>query len=255
VNAPPASIAGPAPLPAWLTEFHAFGWLHALLVVLAVAATVGLCRLGIRARSSGREWEVRTGWVVFVALWQLFGVVYWLLPANIDVRTSLPLQLCDLAGLLAPVALVALLYFWAIGLSTQAFFTPIVEVGPARAHFWIFWLGHFQIVASAVYDCWVLGYRPRFRDYISVFAVNLGLLVVWLGVNGALGANYGYVGRSTPGSRTIVDALGPWPGRILWIAVIAQGAQLLAWLPWALAGRRRAGRGPIVLRPPAGGGR
>jgi uncharacterized membrane protein YwaF len=47
--------------------------------------------------------------------------------------------------------------------------------------------------------------------------------VVWTAgvfvLNLMIGSNYGYVGRGEPGALTIVDALGPWPLRVVWMSV------------------------------------
>ncbi|HSH08266.1 MAG TPA: hypothetical protein VLA41_11440 [Burkholderiales bacterium] len=55
----------------------------------------------------------------------------------------------------------------------------------------------------------------------------------------AFGWNYGFVGPSKPGVRSIVDFLGPWPWRLAPIVAIAAAAMALAQLPWTLAARLR----------------
>jgi len=33
---------------------------------------------------------------------------------------------------------------------------------------------------------------------------------------------------------TLIDHLGPWPLRVVWIVLLAAAAFILAWLPWWL---------------------
>lgn len=172
-----------------------------------------------------------------------------MLPSRFRLDNSLPLHLCDVAGLLAPVALLtlwrplrAVLFFWAIGLSTQAFFTPVLREGCARTDFWLFWIGHIQIVGSAFYDVFALRYRPKFRDFAIGLAANILYFALVLPVDLALSVNYGYVGNTKPDQPTIIDKLGPWPLRLVWIFLIVHGVMLALWGVFAVIGLR--GRGP-----------
>jgi uncharacterized membrane protein YwaF len=49
--------------------------------------------------------------------------------------------------------------------------------------------------------------------------------------------NYGYLGRSNPGQPTILDLLGPWPFRVVYMMLLGALAMTLLWIPWALAAR------------------
>lgn len=238
---------------AWATRFDAFGAFHLLVLLAGVAAVVGACVLGRRWAGRRAEKTLRFTWVGFTIVWQTFAVA-WFLVWDYDLATSLPLQLCDIAAWIAPLALLtqlrvlrAILYFWGIGLSTQAFITPITTDGFGHVGFWIFWLGHLQIVGSAIYDVAVLGYRPRFADLVSVVLISFGYLALVLVVNELTGGNYGYVGRATPRTLTIVDRLGPWPARVIWIGLIVQAVLFAAWAVWPAVDRlsrlRQAGGG------------
>ena len=63
-------------------------------------------------------------------------------------------------------------------------------------------------------------------------------LVVVLGLNAALGSNYGYVNRK-PTEATVLDLLGPWPLYVvLEMAIVITGWALIT-LPWTGLPRRR----------------
>src|SRR4029450_5624684 len=119
-----------------------------------------------------------------------------------------------------------LLYFWGIGLSTQAFFTPTVQYGVGHIKFWMFWIGHTMIVGSAVYDVVVRGYRPRARDWWFAVATTYTLCMtvfyfdVLMSRAGGMPINYWYIGDTKPSNPTLIDDLGPWPLRVLFLSGI-----------------------------------
>jgi hypothetical integral membrane protein (TIGR02206 family) len=168
--------------------------------------------------------------------------VWWNFPVRFGNDYRLPLQVCDLAGLIAGLALLSgvkwlntTLYFWAFALSTQAFITPIVREGPALARFWQFFESHTIIVGAAVYIVAVRGYRPLFKDYLFGIGITVLYAAIILPLNRLTGWNYGYIGPSKPDAPTLIDALGPWPWRLLPLTGLVVGAMLIVWLPWVLA--------------------
>lgn len=236
----------------WRYEFQPFSLFHLLATGLCVAFMIGLVMLGRRWHGTPREPRLRWSWAAFIAASQVFALIWWFLPGQLDWGRSLPLHVCDIAVLSALLAMVfpkrwlfVLLYFWGIGLSTQAFFTPILQFGWAYVYFWLFWIGHTIIVGSAIYAVVVLGFRPQWRDFGLAVAASLGYLAVVFPLNAIFGFNYGFVGPTEPENPTIVDHLGPWPLRVVWISLLALLALFLAFIPWpiarAIAARRRSG--------------
>ncbi len=191
-----------------------------------------------------REWRLRLLWVWTTIAWQTMATVWYLLPRNFDWYESLPLHLCDLAAWVAPLALLTqkrwlrtLLYFWGIGLSTQAFLTPVVEGGHGDFRYWLFFIGHTQIVGSALYDVVVLGYRPRLRDWGIVTLLTLAWIVPVTAFNLLMDVNYGYTGRMTPGGTTVLDYLGPWPWRLGTMFVLTQVLWGVVCVPWVVVAK------------------
>jgi len=189
---------------------------------------------------------VAWGWIVLA--YQIWYSAWYLMPYRFDWRDSLPLQLCDLAAFVAAFAMIThwrvwrtLLYFWGIGLSTQAFFTPTLQYGVGHIKFYMFWIGHTMIVGSAVYDIVIGRYRPSRRDWaegvlitytlcMSVFLFNV-VMSDWLGYP----LNYWYIGNTHPNAATIIDRVGPWPERVISVVVIVLTDFLLLWAVWPLA--------------------
>jgi hypothetical integral membrane protein (TIGR02206 family) len=197
-----------------------------------------------RRLDSSRQFHLdRSLGFIFLIAWFLMNI-WWLLPRNFNPQESWPLHLCDISAIIAPVALLsnrrwprALLYFWGIGLNTQGFITPLLKEGPAHLEFWLFWLNHWIVVGTAIYDVAARGFRPTWRDYaIAVFGSGIYLAVV-LPIDIAFGWNYGYLGKSKPNRSTVIDVLGPWPWRVVIIAVLACAVMALLMLPWILSRR------------------
>lgn len=235
----------------WLDEFHAFSVVHVSTLAALAVIIGGVVATGahLRGTARGRAFDRLVAMGGAVA-W-LIVAIWWLSPARFTWGNSLPLQLCDLAGLIAPIALWlkyrwarGLLYFWGIGLCSQGLVTPIAREGPAHAAFWMTWLNHGAIAMLAVYDLVVLRFRPTWRDLGRTLLITTAYALCMFGLDAALGWNYGYVGRSKPGAPTILDSLGPWPERVLIIMALGAAAITALMLPWQLVwwSHRRRGR-------------
>lgn len=224
-------------LHAWVAApFEAFGPTHGVVVVLALAVCLGCGVLARREAARGRR-VFGDGFAGVVFGWNLLANVWWVLPAQWDVGDSLPLHVCDLTNLLIPFAiwtrrrwLLSLAVLWGLGLSTQAFFTPTLDEAPGDPRYWLFWGGHLWIAAGCCVIAGGVEYRPRWRDWALVEAIGLGVMLALMGVNAWLGTNYGYVGNHLPEKRTLIDALGTWPLRVVWLFLIAGVAQGLVVL-------------------------
>jgi hypothetical integral membrane protein (TIGR02206 family) len=225
-----------------MQSFQSFSSQH-LITVAGFALVVTLAILGARRVGDSekrRRLELGVS-AIAAALW--FGIVLWgFAPSRYNPSWSYPINICDLVALVVPIALVrphrtwhALLYFWGLSLSTQAVFTPDLVSGPSTLAFWIFWLMHVLIVGGAVYILVVRRYRPTWRDCGFAIAVAWVWLVLIFAFNWATGYNYGYVGNAKPSQPTLIDYLGPWPLRVLWMGLLGSGAMMLLQVPWALA--------------------
>jgi hypothetical integral membrane protein (TIGR02206 family) len=264
----PQSLPAPGGETTIFTTLTPFTLMHVVvagtsLLLMVLAAQVGL-RLRRRDEQDGlsgsngqgkmgREWQLRRAWCVFVLLWQLAATAWWCSPGRFVASVSLPLHICDLGGFLVPLALWtqhrwlrSLLYFWGIGLSTQALVTPVEDAGLGQVQFWLFWVGHTQIIGSAVYDIVVLRFRPSWRDYVSATIMTVAYAAIIIPVNVHFKFNYGYIGKDLPEKRTILNELPPWPWRLLALFAIMQGAYLVIWLVWPLGrwgGKKRRSDG------------
>lgn len=233
-------------------DFHAFSAIHATVLVTFAVVTALACVVGRRRRgTAGLARGERTVGLAMLGVW-LAAQVYWFLPGNFRIDEALPIHMCDITGLIAPLVLLtrrralrALLYFWGIGLSIHGMLTPVLEDGPSHVRFWLFWLTHASIIGTAVYDLVAGGFRPKWFDWLLAIAACAVWLALVLVVNLSLDVNYGYVGNTTPERPTVIDQLGPWPGRVFKMIVAVLALFTAMWLPWEIPkwrARRRAGR-------------
>jgi len=225
-----------------MTEFRSYSALHGLsiavcFIIIGIAAVLG--RRWFATKPAAEQKFVRV-WCAFVVLYQILLLVWWLVPPSLDPATSLPLHICDLVVWCVPLAFLfgsrwasSLLYFWGLGLSMLAFAAPILNEGPASVEFWLFWIGHTQIVGSALYLVVVRGYIPKMRDLLVAGIATLGYAVVIIPINVALGAGYGMLGPT----EISQGLFGPWPANVVVILVLEVLLFVGIWLPWPILSR------------------
>ena len=231
-------------LAAWQT-FVPYGWLHAASVTVCAVLIAVPALLGRRLRGKAERILRRALAVAAVCYWLAYNI--WWNWNGLDPRTGLPLQMCDLNGLVAPYALWrgqrwarAILYFWTAALTLQAFIQPALTAGPAWLVFWAFWTAHTLIAACAVYDLAVLGFRPGWPDLLRATLAGLLYVALVIPLDLWLGADYGFVGDPPPDIKIppFVDALGPWPQRAIILVALAILGFVIVLLPWRWAERR-----------------
>ena len=244
-----------------LHNFNAFGPVHLIVLIVVAVATWALVRHRRRlpAEPDRRRFDVALG-VAALTVWMVNQTLE-MMPWRFALHRSLPLHVCDVVGVFAALAMItgsrpwrAMLYYWGVGLSTQALITPELAYGLASFDFWSFWVPHGTIIALAVYDLVARGFRPGWRDYAVGVATLLVYLAVVLPFDLAYHVNYGFVGRGTPGQPSVIDFLGPWPIRTYKLCVGVAIFLALITVPWVVARRvssRRAGAG--AGRPAAAG--
>ncbi len=221
---------------------------YPVTVTICLVLMVALALVGrwLKRRGGERPLRLILAWGSLAA-WA--GYNLWnMQPSRFSWDNSLPLHLCDVASIVAPLALLlrwrplrAMLYFWAFAFTTQAFITPRLDVGPDSFWYWLFWMNHVQILGLAIYDVAVLNYRPRLGDVGLAVAGTLVWMAVVLPLVIRFDWIYGFIGRRIPETGSILDWLGPWPMRLAWMALLAIAGFVVCWLPWAVV-RRLTGR-------------
>lgn len=146
----------------------------------------------------------------------------------------LPLQLCDVAILIACAALwtrrqvlVEVTYFWALAGTIQALLTPDLPQHLPSFPYFQYYVAHGGIVAAALFLVVGLRLWPRTNAVVQVLAITLVYTALVGLVDAITGANFMYL-RGKPPSPTLLDVLGPWPWYIASAATI--GLMLLVAL-------------------------
>jgi hypothetical integral membrane protein (TIGR02206 family) len=225
--------------------FVPYSGLHALTLVVCALLIAAPTLLGRALRPDAEAILRRLLAALAVCYWLAYNI--WWNWNGLDPRTGLPLHICDINGLIAPLALLtgwrwarATLYFWTAALTLQAFIQPALTAGPASLVFWAFWTAHTIIAACAVYDIGVLGFRPGWHDLGYALAVSAVYVALIVPLNLWLGSNYGYLGNPAAENEIppFVRALGPWPQRAIILVVLAAFGFVVVLLPWRIAARR-----------------
>jgi hypothetical integral membrane protein (TIGR02206 family) len=226
--------------------FRAFTPLHYGTVAGCVLIMASITGLGwnLQRHHPSAEKNLRHA-IAWFCLGLYFAYPAWLWqPRNFRWEQSLPLEFCDMALLVAAGALLkksgwlrGLLYFWATVFTLQAFITPVLQYGPTTPDFWLFWGAHLGIVGAAVYDVVVGKFRPVWTDVTRSYVISFFYAATLMILDALTGWNYGFVGPSKPLTPTLLDALGDYPLRIVWMLLITAVAYTLVWLPWAKINR------------------
>ncbi|XVV00657.1 TIGR02206 family membrane protein [Actinosynnema sp. CA-248983] len=219
--------------------FTPYGPSHWAVLGLFAAGAVVLVWFGRAYRGSSRARRFERGFAVIVLGLHLAIQAYFMAPPRWDITYSLPLQLSDLAGPIAAIALwthrpwaCALTYYWGLTLSVQALITPILR-GPDFPdwRFLLFWGTHLFTVWAAVFLTWGAGMRPDWRGYRVAVVVTVCWAALMFLLNLALGSNYGFLNRA-PETGSVLDLLGDWPWYLLPEAALVLGVWALMTLPW-----------------------
>ena len=224
---------------AGMDTFVPYCGLHSLAVAICALAIATPTLLGRRLKRDTELSLRRALAALAVAYWLAYNI--WWNWNGLDLRTGLPLQICDVNGLIAPLVLLtqwrwarATLYFWTAALTLQAFIQPALALGPASLVFWAFWTAHTLIAACAVYDIAVLGFRPNWSDLRSALAVSAAYVAVVVPVNALTGGDYGFIGNPAPDIAVppFVLTLGPWPQRAVILLALGALGFLVVLLPF-----------------------
>ncbi|CAA9390377.1 MAG: hypothetical protein AVDCRST_MAG32-2275, partial [uncultured Nocardioides sp.] len=178
-------------------EFTPYGASHLGAVLVLALGIVVLVLVG--RRWTDPDDRLGKGLAVLLTVAVLPLQLLYFTPDYFELDKTLPVQLCDLAAVVAVVALwtharwaVALTYFWGITLTTQAVATPDLAADFPHPVFLLFWVMHIGTVWAAVHLTWTRGIHPDWRRYRLAVVVTAAWLVAVFCLNLAIGSNYGF---------------------------------------------------------------
>jgi len=212
----------------------------AALVLIAVAIAVLV--LAARRRPGG--------WLKILAVLLVADEVSWWLYMALgggepgQRAQPLPLQLCDVAVLVAAAALwtrrqllAEVTYFWALAGTLQALLTPELPQHFPTYPYFQYYIAHGGAVGAALILVVGLRMAPRQWSVVWVAGITIAYAALVGLVDAVTGADYMFL-RAKPDTPTLLDDLGPWPWYIL--SATALGVALFAILdaPFRLRQRR-----------------
>ena len=219
--------------------FEPFSLEHFAAVVLVLGSSVAFVWAVRTAKSARLErlvrWLLAIGCVAYEAV-------------DIALRRVLPLHLCDVSILIAPVVLLTanrhafeLLYFWGIGGALQALATPTLTSSFPAPICIAFFEAHGLVIASALYATVILRLRPTLRSIPRVWLITVAYGLLMIPVNCLLGTNFLYV-MEPPSTASLLDLMGPWPWYLLTLQPVILLVLALCYLPFFLRDRCSRGR-------------
>jgi hypothetical integral membrane protein (TIGR02206 family) len=239
------------------SQFVTYGTSHLVVIALLLLGAVVLVRAGRARAEPGRMRLSRALSVAIVAGTVPLQLLY-LSPSHVDIQHTLPIQLCDVASMVAAYALwthrpwaTTLTYYWGLTLTSQAVILPSLSHAFPDPRFFLFWGMHVSIVWAAVFLTWGMGLRPTWRTYRTSFAITATWAVAVFCFNRVASTNYGYLNAKPDGPSTL-DLLGGWPSYLLPEVVAVAAIWALITLPWVGGVRRmtrrqdRGGTRPVL---------
>lgn len=200
------------------------------ICTLIIIAILGVCPFLFQKQLRQALFARRTLRYFFAAILLLgeAGYQIWTLSIGTwSVKSSLPLEVSDLAALLTAVMLLtkrwplfSILYFAGIGGAVQALLTP--DLGRTtfpHFHYIQFFATHGTTVIACLFMIVAERFTPTYRSLWVAFGVtNLyGVMIFFF--DRLIGANYLYLMHKP--SISVLNFLGSWPWYLLWTEVLA----------------------------------
>lgn len=220
-----------------LDLFHPFSNVH--MITMAIIAMFSILLFIYRHKLEGKRKPFRYT-LAFIILLANVWYQLWLVSEHAwSVQKALPLQLSDLAALLAIVMLwtrsdriFQFMYYAGLASAIQAILTPDLHHF-SFPHFLYFqsFVSHGGVVLACLFMIVAFSCRPTIRSlWVSVLIVNLYAFCVFF-INKRLGSNYMYMMKKA-GMNTILDLLGPWPWYYLSVEIVMIVSFYLLYSPF-----------------------
>jgi len=219
-------------------NFVNYGFEHFNAVFFALLLSIVIIYYAKKKLSEKHQKLLGFYLAVFVLLVQLSKVFIKLELGVFDKSTDLPLHLCNMMPFLVPIALLfknrtiwAILFFWIMGGTFQALFSPTLLQSFPHYEFWRYWIVHCGLVMLMIYGAIVFDFRLTIKDAIvSGILLNVLALIIYF-IDLALDANYLYL-RAKPEGKTMYNLLGDWPWYILHLEFVVLILFSIIYLPF-----------------------
>lgn len=148
-----------------------------------------------------------------------------------------PVVFCNFIAPFLPIyafyrrkALFDIIYYLMAAAATQAVITPGLKYNFPHYEFFKFWTVHGGLLIVIIYVIVVFREMPRFKGIFSTFLFLQVYVLVNIGVNFLLEANYLFL-REKPQFFSVLRALGEWPYYILIMDMLIIPYFMLLYIP------------------------
>lgn len=218
------------------TQFHMWDISH--LITISIIVVLLILIFTFRKRLSPFRRPIRLMIGVLLILSRLSLDLWYITTDQWTAQSSLPLELCSIASLLAGVMLLTksrflfeVLYFIAIGGAVMAIVTPDLHFGFPQYRYIQFFFDHFLLILAPLLMIWLYHYQLTWRSVFKSLLFLNGLAAVVFIINQLISANYMFL-REKPSGASLLDLLGPYPYYLLSLEFIALSLFFLLYFPF-----------------------
>jgi len=224
-------------------QFHMWDSSHLLTIFIIVVLLILIFTLRKRLTPFRRPIRLIIG--VLLILSRLSLDLWYITTDQWTAQSSLPLELCSIASLLAGIMLLTksrflfeVLYFIAISGAVMAIVTPDLYFGFPQYRYIQFFFDHFLLILAPLLMIWLYHYQLTWRSVFKSLLFLNGLAAVVFIINQLISANYMFL-REKPSGASLLDVLGPYPYYLLSLEFIALSLFFLLYLPVFNSGVKR----------------
>ena len=212
----------------------------------ALAAIVALNLWLSRFRHSSDRVKRRIRYGIVAVLWtnEVIWHTWMMRLGTWDLQHALPLELCSIFVWGGGIMLLTrsrrvyeIAYFLGAAGALQALATPDLGVyGFPHYRYFAFFLSHGLIVTTVAWMTYGESMRPRRRSYVRSLVAGVVLMLVVLGVDEALGANYMFLAHKLA-TASLLDTLPAWPAYLPGLFLVGVVMFAAMYAPWEVADR------------------
>lgn len=215
-----------------MEPFRLFSVEHLLTIGIIFSLSILMLYSGHVLKTRERRDLVRFSLVLLLVVSEMSEHIWLMSEKAWNVRRDLPLQLSDLAVILAMIMLLSkndklfqFMYFAGLGSSIQAIVTPdLHRFSFPHFQYIEFFVSHGGVILACLFMVAVFHCMPSIRSlWITILIVNLYAVCVFF-LNKLLKANYLYLMKKM-GSASLLDYLGSWP----WYLLVLEPVMVLSF--------------------------
>lgn len=222
-------------------KFHAFTPEHFLMLAGCLLFWI-VVPLAMKNRNDRAQAVFRICLAFFMMSAESSWYIWYGIQHGLDVKISLPLQLCSFALYSSLFLLFTgrqiffeMSYFLGLGGALQALITPNLEYHFPHVRWYHFTVIHFTLILVPLYFIIVHGYRITWKSLLRAMGISTLLMLFVMLMNRILGANYMFI-NGQPEFPSMIDlfvnVFGPWPYYIAGMLLLAFFIFIILYLPF-----------------------